>query len=113
MLTVAGVHSFYGDAHVLHGISLEVPRGSIVTILGRNGAGTTLKTILAIVQARRGRITFAGTPITRLACEEIARLGIAYIPADRGVIPNLTVRENLRLGELGSNARSGSGDRHA
>jgi branched-chain amino acid transport system ATP-binding protein len=115
VLTVAGVHSFYGDAHVLHGISLEVPRGSIVTILGRNGAGksTTLKTILGIVRARRGRITFAGTPITHLACEEIARLGIAYIPEDRGIIPNLTVRENLRLGELGSIARGGSADRYA
>jgi branched-chain amino acid transport system ATP-binding protein len=115
MLTMAGVHSFYGDAHVLHGISLEVRRGSIATLLGRNGAGksTTLKTILGIVRARRGYITFAGTQLTRLACEEIARLGVAYIPEDRGIIPNLTVRENLRLGELGSSARPSRTDRYA
>jgi branched-chain amino acid transport system ATP-binding protein len=115
MLSVSDIHCFYGDAHILHGISLAVARGSVVSVLGRNGAGksTTLKSIMGIVPVRRGSIVYDGKDITRLPCEEIARLGIAYIPEERGIISNLTVRENLRLGELGSSVRGRTTERYA
>jgi branched-chain amino acid transport system ATP-binding protein len=115
MLSVSDIHCFYGDAHILHGISLAVARSSVVSVLGRNGAGksTTLKSIMGIVPARSGSIAYDGKDITRLPCEEIARLGIAYIPEERGIISNLTVRENLRLGELGSSVRGRTTERYA
>jgi branched-chain amino acid transport system ATP-binding protein len=114
MLSVSDIHCFYGEAHILQGISLTVGRGSTVSVLGRNGAGksTTLKSIMGIVPPRRGRITYDGRDITRLPCEEIARLGIAFIPEERGIIANLTVRENLRLGELGSSTRGRVSERY-
>jgi branched-chain amino acid transport system ATP-binding protein len=115
MLSVSDIHCFYGDAHILQGLSLSVARGSIVSVLGRNGAGksTTLKSIMGIVPPRKGSINYEGKDITRLPCEEIARLGIAYIPEERGIIANLTVRENLRLGELGSSGRGRATERYA
>jgi branched-chain amino acid transport system ATP-binding protein len=115
MLSVSDIHCFYGDAHILQGISLSAARGSIVSVLGRNGAGksTTLKSIMGIVPPRKGSIDYAGKDITRLPCEEIARLGIAYIPEERGIIANLTVRENLRLGELGSSVLGRATERYA
>jgi branched-chain amino acid transport system ATP-binding protein len=104
MLSVANIETYYGDAHVLHGISLKVERGQVVTLLGRNGAGksTTLRSIMGIAPARFGSIRFLERNITSEPCEEIARLGIAYVPEERGIVPNLTVGENLRLGVLGS-----------
>jgi branched-chain amino acid transport system ATP-binding protein len=105
MLALEGVHTFYGEAHVLHGVSLRVARGAFVTLLGRNGAGksTTLRSIMGIVPVRRGHIEFDEQDITNLAPEDIARLGLAYVPEDRRIFPNLTVQENLRLGVLGGN----------
>src|SRR3954452_22488134 len=79
MLNVESINSFYGDAHVLQNVSLSIERGTIVTLLGRNGAGksTTLKSIMGLVPARSGKIRFDGREISGLPCEEIARLGIA------------------------------------
>jgi branched-chain amino acid transport system ATP-binding protein len=110
MLGLEDIHTFYGEAHVLHGVSLAVKPGALVTLLGRNGAGksTTLRSIMGIVPVRRGRIMFSGHDITNLAPEDIARFGIGYVPEDRRIFPNLTVQENLRLGVLGGD---GSADR--
>lgn len=104
MLSIENIHTFYGDAHVLHGVSLKVEPGQIVALLGRNGAGksTTLKSIMGIAPVRFGSIRFLERDIASEPCEEIARLGIAYVPEERGILPNLTVGENLRLGVLGS-----------
>ena len=104
MLVVENIHSYYGDAHVLHGIDLRVEEGKIVTLLGRNGAGksTTFKSIMGIVPVRAGNIRFFDRELVGLSSDGVARLGIAYVPEDRGIIPNLTVGENLRLGTLAS-----------
>jgi branched-chain amino acid transport system ATP-binding protein len=104
LLEVGDVHAYYGEAHVLQGISLSVDAGETVTLIGRNGAGktTTLRTIMGIVRPRRGRIRFRGEDITGREPHEIARRGVAWIPEERRVLPNLTVLENLRLGALGA-----------
>ncbi len=115
MLNVENIHTYYGDAHVLHGVSLKVERGQIVTLLGRNGAGksTTLKSIMGIVPVRFGSIRFLEREITTEPCEDIARLGVAYVPEERGIIPNLTVGENLRLGILGSGGLADAAERYS
>jgi branched-chain amino acid transport system ATP-binding protein len=115
MLVVRNIHSYYGEAHILQGVSLKVERGAVVTLLGRNGAGksTTLKSIMGIVTVRSGNVTFCDRDITDSPCEEVARLGIALVPEERGIIPNLTVAENLRLAVLGSNGREDVGKRYA
>jgi branched-chain amino acid transport system ATP-binding protein len=104
LLALADVHTYYGEAHVLQGVSLRVAAGEVVTLIGRNGAGktTTLRSVMGLVPARRGRIVFEGVELTRLPTHEVARRGIAYVPEERRVLPNLTVLENLRLGMLGS-----------
>ena len=103
VLAVDDVHTYYGEAHILQGVSVRVDEGEVVTLIGRNGAGktTTLRSIMAIARPQRGRVTFQGRDITRLATHEVARLGIGYVPEERRVLPNLTVLENLRLGMLG------------
>jgi branched-chain amino acid transport system ATP-binding protein len=115
MLIVDNIHTYYGDAHVLHGVSLKVKRGQIVTLLGRNGAGksTTLKSIMGIVPVRFGSVRFLDRNIAEQPCEEVARLGVAYVPEERGIIPNLTVGENLRLGILGSGGLVEAAERYA
>jgi branched-chain amino acid transport system ATP-binding protein len=115
MLVVHNIHSYYGEAHILQGVSLRVERGAVVTLLGRNGAGksTTLKSIMGIVTVRSGNVTFCDRDITDNPCEEVARLGIAFVPEERGIIPNLTVTENLRLAVLGSNGREDAPKRYA
>src|SRR5689334_15010880 len=107
MLAIQEIHTYYGDSYVLQGISLKIDQGSAIALLGRNGAGksTTLKSIVSVAPVRSGDITFRGQSIVGMPCEEVARLGIAYVPEERGIIPNLTVRENLRLGILGSGRR--------
>jgi branched-chain amino acid transport system ATP-binding protein len=111
-LALQDVHAYYGEAHVLQGVSITVGEGEIVTLIGRNGAGktTTLKSIMGIVDPRRGRVRFRDADITGLAVHRIAQRGIAYVPEERRVLPNLTVRENLRLGMLGAHARGASRD---
>ena len=102
MLRVEGVDSYYGLSHVLQGVSLTVDTGEAVALLGRNGAGktTTLKTIMAVVRARRGRVTWNGEDITALAPYRIVRAGIGYVPEERRIFPNLSVYENLKMARL-------------
>ncbi|MBV8209186.1 MAG: ABC transporter ATP-binding protein [Burkholderiaceae bacterium] len=99
MLRLVGVHAFYGESHILHGIDLQVNRGELVTLLGRNGAGrtTTLKAVLGLVGRRTGTVTFNGEPIATMAPHRIARLGIGYCPEERGIFAGLTTEENLLL----------------
>lgn len=110
MLRIDGLHTYYGEAHILQGISLEIENGEIATIIGRNGAGktTTLRSIMGIVRATRGAIVFEGVDLVGLSPDRVARLGIAWIPEERRVFTNLTVMENLRLGQLGAR-RNGAG----
>jgi branched-chain amino acid transport system ATP-binding protein len=104
LLAVEDLHAYYGDAHILQGVSLTVGAGEVVTLIGRNGAGktTTLRSIMGIVPPRGGRITFGGRELTELPTHEVARAGIAYVPEERRILPNLSVAENLRLGILGA-----------
>jgi branched-chain amino acid transport system ATP-binding protein len=100
LLRVEGLRTAYGRIEALKGISLDVNEGEIVTLIGSNGAGktTTLRTINGIVAPRAGKITFAGTDITRSPAHEIVKLGIAQSPEGRRLFPRMTVRENLELG---------------
>lgn len=100
LLELRNVQSHYGNVQALHGISLHVNEGEIVTLLGANGAGksTTLRAISGLVPATSGEILLDGRPITRMAPEAIARLRIAHVPEGRRVFPGLTVRENIMIG---------------
>src|SRR5260221_12082443 len=100
LVAVEDVHTYYGKSHILHGVSLHVDRGEVVGLLGRNGVGksTTLKTIMGLVHPNRGKVLFAGKPITGLPAHKLARLGIGYVPEDRRIFRLLTVMENLRTG---------------
>jgi branched-chain amino acid transport system ATP-binding protein len=112
LLAVENVHTYYGEAHVLQGVSVGVGEGEVVTLIGRNGAGktTTLKSIMGITRPRRGRVMLRGQDITALDTHEVARRGVAWVPEERRVLPNLTVLENLRLGRLGAGANGGGTD---
>ena len=100
LLKVESIHTYYGKSHILIGVSLQVGRGEVVGLLGRNGVGksTTLKAIAGVVHASEGEVVFDGHPITRLPSHRVARLGIGYVPEDRRIFPLLTVLENLRTG---------------
>ncbi len=100
MLTVSGVHTFYGRIEALRGVDIEVNQGEIVTLIGANGAGksTLLMTICGYPRARDGRIRFEGADITALATHEIVRLGIAQSPEGRRIFPRMSVLENLQMG---------------
>jgi branched-chain amino acid transport system ATP-binding protein len=102
MLRVANVHTFYGQIEALKGISIDVERGEIVTLIGANGAGksTLLMTICGKPAAARGAINFEGGEISRLPTHEIVRLGIAQSPEGRRIFPRMTVTENLQMGAL-------------
>ena len=102
MLRVETVDAYYGLSHVLQGVSLTVEAGEAVALLGRNGAGktTTLKTIMAVLRARRGRITWNGDDITALPPYRIVQLGIGYVPEERRIFPNLSVYENRKMARL-------------
>jgi len=99
MLQLQDVHAHYGDSHILKGVSFEIKRGQLATLLGRNGAGktTTLRTIMGILTPRNGTILFDGTPILGERPHQIASLGIGYVPEERAVFPSLSVLENLTL----------------
>ena len=99
LLRVEDLHAWYGESHVLHGVSFAVREGEVVTLLGRNGAGktTTLRAIVGIVRQRRGAITFDGHELTALRSDRIARMGVAYCPEERGIFASLSVEENLLL----------------
>jgi branched-chain amino acid transport system ATP-binding protein len=108
LLALEDVHTYYGEAHILQGISLTVGEGEVVTLVGRNGAGktTTLRSIMGIARPRRGRVLLRGQDVTGLPTHQIARRGIAWVPEERRVLPNLSVLENLRLGWLGAGRSS-------
>ena len=99
LLEVRDLHAFYGESHILHGVTLDVRAGEVVTLLGRNGAGktTTLKAILGIVDTRRGSVRLHGQELIHLPPYRIGRLGIAYCPEERGIFATLSVEENLLL----------------
>src|SRR6516165_3894578 len=100
MLTISGVHAFYGNIEALRGVDLEVRTGEIVSLIGANGAGksTLLMTVCGVPRAARGTILFEARDITRLAPFEIVRLGIAQAPEGRRIFPRMTVFENLQMG---------------
>lgn len=99
LLTLSGVHTHIGAYHILHGVDLVVPKGEVTLLLGRNGAGksTTLRTIMGLWRASKGRLTFDGRDITSLTTPEIAECNIAYVPENMGIFADLTVRENMLL----------------
>ena len=99
LLQVKDLHGWYGESHVLHGMSFDVPEGEVVTLLGRNGAGktTTMRAVMGVLGKRKGSVRYEGTETVGLASNFIARLGIAYCPEERGIFSSLSVRENLEL----------------
>ena len=99
MLDLENVNAYYGDSHILHGVSLAVNEGEVVCLLGRNGAGktTTILTIMGYLKPRPGRILFRGRDIAALPPYAVARLGFGFVPQERGIFPSLTVRENLTV----------------
>ena len=107
MLEVNDLHAFYGKSHILHGVNLRVGKGEIVSLLGRNGVGrsTSIKAVMGQVVAR-GSIVFEGRQLIGMKPFEIARLGLGYVPEDRAIFPDLTVRQNLMLGEKGGRAQA-------
>jgi branched-chain amino acid transport system ATP-binding protein len=111
MLKLQDVHAYYGKSHVLHGVHFEVGQGEIVSLLGRNGSGrsTTVKTIMGLVDGT-GSIAWQGQPILGRKPFEIAHLGIGYVPENRDIFPELTVHQNLMLGEK-SGRRAGAAPR--
>ena len=107
MLEVRDLHGFYGKSHVLHGVTPEVRAGEIVSLLGRNGVGrsTTVKAIMGQVAAK-GVVRFHGEELVGRRPHEIARRGLGYVPEDRAIFPDLTVRQNLALGRKSLSARA-------
>src|SRR5713101_5591245 len=99
LLSVAGLNAWYGESHILHGVEFEVPRGEVVTLLGRNGAGktTTLKSVMGMAARRSGSIRFDGVETVAMPSDRIARLGLAFCPEERGIFASLNVHENLLL----------------
>ena len=106
MLTVENIHTYYGESHILHDLSLSVKKGSMSVLLGRNGMGktTTIRSIIGFTPPRQGKIIFQGKEIQKLPPYKISKLGVGLTPQGRGIFPNLTVKENLLLA-----ARQGSG----
>lgn len=99
LLTVANLQAWYGESHILHGVTFGVRPGQVVTLLGRNGAGktTTLKSIMGMVSKRSGSVQFEGQELIGGTANEIARAGIAFCPEERGIFASLSVEENLML----------------
>jgi urea transport system ATP-binding protein len=113
MLEIQGLDVSYGESQVLWDVSLSVPAGGVVCLMGRNGVGKTtlLKTIMGLLPARGGRIAFDGRDLVGRRPEERAACGIGYVPQGREIFPNLTVAENLRIGLLGRGNGNGNGRR--
>ena len=99
MLHVADIHAYYGQSHVLQGVSLDVGKGEVVSLLGRNGSGktTTLLTIMGYLSPAPGSITYDGVEIGGLPPYRISRMGLGFVPQERGIFPSLTVLENLTV----------------
>ena len=99
LLALDGLEAWYGESHVLHGVTFDIMPGEVVTLLGRNGAGktTTLKAIMGMVAQRKGSVRYEGSELIRLTSDRIARLGLAICPEERGIFASLNVQENLLL----------------
>ena len=97
MLQIEEIQTYYGDSHTLRGVSLDLPPGTSLGLLGRNGMGKTtlIRTLMGYVRAAKGRVRWDGADVTNSPPERIARLGVGYVPEGRGIFPNLSVRENL------------------
>jgi branched-chain amino acid transport system ATP-binding protein len=102
MLELRDVHAYYGESHILHGMTLRVDTGEVATLVGRNGVGktTTLRTIMGILPARRGTIELDGRSIAGLPSDRIAKRGLGYVPEERGILATLSVYENLTLAPI-------------
>jgi branched-chain amino acid transport system ATP-binding protein len=113
MLKIESIHTFYGLSHILFDVSLEVSKGEIVCILGRNGAGksTTMKSVMGLAPPRQGNIMFKNRDITGVKPHQIARMGMGFVPDDRRVFFDLTVEENLEISERGVE-KPNAWDRH-
>lgn len=109
MLTIEGVHVYYGAIHALDGVSIQVNQGEIVTMIGANGAGksTTIRTVSGLVRARAGKIVFEGEDVSRIAPHKLVQRGICQSPEGRRVFADMTVRENLELGAYLHRGKSG------
>jgi branched-chain amino acid transport system ATP-binding protein len=101
MLSIQGLNTHYGASHILQGVDLELPKGRIAAVLGRNGVGktTTVKTIMGLVAPSGGSVTLDGTPITGWAPHRVARAGVSYVPEGRQIFPDMTVVENIRVAQ--------------
>ena len=111
MLELENVHAYYGESHVLRGVSLSVAEGEVVCLLGRNGAGktTTILTVMGYLHPRDGRIRHNGRDIGALPPYAVSRLGVGFVPQERGIFPSLTVRENLTVFARGGGQARGNG----
>jgi branched-chain amino acid transport system ATP-binding protein len=109
-LSLTDVHTFYGDSHILHGVSFSLPPGGVLALLGRNGAGKTtcISTIIGFLKPREGQIQLFGEPIEGLNPERISHLGIGLVPQGRRIFPSLTVRENLVVAQQRRTQRASS-----
>ena len=112
MLEVRDLHAYYGKSHILHGVHLQVGKGEIVSLLGRNGVGrsTTVKAIMGMVSCT-GDVRFQGEQMVGLKTYEIAHKGLGYVPENRDIFPTLTVRQNLILGEKRGSKHRGATSR--
>jgi branched-chain amino acid transport system ATP-binding protein len=108
MLKIVDIHTYYGDSYILQGISLEVAKGTVVALLGRNGVGKTtlIRSIVGFTPARRGQILFNDRDITHMAAYKIVRMQIGLVPQGRRIFPSLTVTENLAIASRGTGVRS-------
>ncbi len=98
-LEIKDLHAWYGESHILHGVNMTVPKGSVVTLLGRNGAGrtTTMRAMLGLTGNRKGSVKINGTQVINLPTHKIAHLGVGYCPEERGIFSSLSCEENLLL----------------
>lgn len=99
LIDARGIHSFYGQSHILHGIDFSIRRGETVGLMGRNGMGKTtlIKSLLGVVKPKNGAVSIRGKPAKNMPIYKVARQGIAYVPEGRGIFPNLSVKENLLM----------------
>jgi branched-chain amino acid transport system ATP-binding protein len=107
MLETKDLHAWYGASHTLHGVSISVAQGEVVALVGRNGAGktTTIRSVMGLMSKTTGSMTFDGNDLTSMPAHDRFRLGLAYVPEERRIIPGLTVRENLQLGLVASRGK--------
>lgn len=115
MLEVEGIHTYYGLSHILFGVTLNIPKGEIVCLLGRNGAGksTTMKSIMGITPPRQGNIRYKGENVTGRKPYQLARRGMGYVPDDRRVFADLTVGDNLLISERKTGNNGGAWNKEA